>query len=266
MKHALSFKVGGIVSKILVEEGETVVKGQLLASLDLTEIDAQVSQSKNNLEKTKRDLERGKRLYADSAATLEQIQNLQTAFDVANEGFQIASFNRSYATIKATTSGKVIKKYSNEGEVVGPGSPVLLINGASQNEWIVKIGISDVDWIRIRKGDKALVTTDAYSNTSFDAEVISINEGAEAVSGLYQVEVKIKSNGKKLASGLVARVEIQTSQKQQLKSIRLKPSSKEMANVHLSSLHNRMARLEKFRLRWPLLKEMPLTSLMVSRE
>ncbi len=84
----LSFKVGGIISRIYVKEGEDVIKGQLLASLDLTEIDAQVSQAKNNLEKTKRDLERGQRLLKDSAATLEQIQNLQTAFDVANEKFQ----------------------------------------------------------------------------------------------------------------------------------------------------------------------------------
>ncbi len=215
----LSFKVGGIVSKILVEEGQSVSKGQLLASLDLTEINAQVAQAKNNFEKTKRDLERGQRLYRDSAATLEQIQNLQTAFDVAAEGLQIAYFNQSYSTIKATTSGKVIRKFVNEGEVVGAGSPILLINGASQNEWIVRVGIPDVDWVRIRKGDKALVTTDTYAGATLNAEVSSINEGAELISGLYQVEIKIKSTEKKLASGLVAKVEIQPSQKQLLKFV-----------------------------------------------
>src|SRR6478735_3496196 len=48
----LSFKVGGIITKIYVKEGESVARGQLLASLDLTEIDAQVAQAKNNLDKT----------------------------------------------------------------------------------------------------------------------------------------------------------------------------------------------------------------------
>jgi multidrug efflux pump subunit AcrA (membrane-fusion protein) len=47
----LSFKTGGIVTSILVEEGESVTKGQLLATLDQTEIDAEVSQWKNNLER-----------------------------------------------------------------------------------------------------------------------------------------------------------------------------------------------------------------------
>lgn len=215
----LSFKVGGIISSILVEEGQTVTKGQLLASLDLTEINAQVSQAKNNVEKAKRDLERGKRLYADSAATLEQIQNLQTAFDVASEGFRIASFNKSFSTIQATTSGKVIRKFVNEGEQISAGSPVLMINSAAQNEWIVKVGLPDVDWVRIRKGDRATVTTDAHSDYTFEAEVAAINEGAEPISGLYQTEIKLNSTDKKLASGLVANVEILPAQKQTFKSV-----------------------------------------------
>ena len=64
----LSFKVPGIITKIYVKEGDAVNKGQLLASLDLTEIDAQVSQAKNNFDKATRDLERGQRLLKDSAS------------------------------------------------------------------------------------------------------------------------------------------------------------------------------------------------------
>src|SRR6478735_6447034 len=41
----LSFKIGGIISKIYVKEGDHVTKGQLLATLDLTEINAQVQQA-----------------------------------------------------------------------------------------------------------------------------------------------------------------------------------------------------------------------------
>ncbi|MGC4022693.1 MAG: hypothetical protein QM734_12475 [Cyclobacteriaceae bacterium] len=122
-----------------------------MASLDLTEIDAQVAQAKNNLDKTQRDLDRGKRLLKDSAATLEQIQNLTTAHNVAEESFRIASFNRQFSTIRANTSGKVIRKFANEGELVGSGTPVLMVNSSAQNEWIVKIGLPDVDWVRVEE-------------------------------------------------------------------------------------------------------------------
>ena len=54
----LSFKTGGIIDKILVREGDPVGKGQVLATLHLTEINALVSQSKLGFEKAKRDFER----------------------------------------------------------------------------------------------------------------------------------------------------------------------------------------------------------------
>ncbi len=215
----LSFKIGGIVSRILVEEGQTVTRGQLLATLDPTEIDAQLAQAKNNLDKLARDFERVERLYKDSAATLEQYQNVKTGFDVANESYRIASFNKQYATIRANSSGKVIRKFVNEGELVNGGSPVLMINSASENNWIVRVGLADVDWVRIRKGDKAIVKMDAYEQEPFDGVVSLLAEGADPVSGLYLAEVKIDSKGKKLASGLVASVEIIPSDIRKLKSI-----------------------------------------------
>jgi multidrug efflux system membrane fusion protein len=211
----LSFKIPGIISKILVKEGEGVTKGQLLATLDLTEIDAQLAVTKNSLDKSKRDLERGERLYKDSAATLEQIQNLQTAYDVASDNFRITSFNRQYAMIHAPASGKVIKKFVNEGELITPGSSVLMVNTSAQNNWIVRVGLPDIDWVRVKKGDPAMITADAYPGVKFEGEVLAVNEGADPVNGLYQAEVRIKPNGKKLASGLFAKVSITPSGKGQ---------------------------------------------------
>ncbi len=215
----LSFKIGGIVARVYVEEGTSVVKGQVLASLNLTEIDAQVAQARNNFEKSQRDWERVQRLYADSAATLEQWQNAQTAFNVAKEGLEAATFNRTYASIRATTSGKVIRKLVNEGELVSPGTTALIINAAAENDWIVRLGLPDVDWVRIKPGDKAVITTDAHRHQLMEGQVTLIGEGADPMSGLYTVEVKVNPAGARLASGLVARVEIIPSEAQPLRSI-----------------------------------------------
>src|SRR5881409_2151738 len=74
----LSFKVGGVVSRIFVDEGRAVRAGDSLAVLDLSEIDAAVVRARSAAEKAERDLTRARRLYADSVATLEQAQNAQT--------------------------------------------------------------------------------------------------------------------------------------------------------------------------------------------
>src|SRR5882762_8948164 len=125
----LSFKIGGMIARIYVKEGDHVSKGQLLATLDLTEINAQVEQASQNTEKANRDLNRVKNLFEDTAATLEQYQNVQTQQTVAKENLRIAQFNRQYAQIRAGEDGTIIHKIMNEGEYASAGSAVLIMNG-----------------------------------------------------------------------------------------------------------------------------------------
>ncbi|MCY7359531.1 MAG: biotin/lipoyl-binding protein, partial [Rudanella sp.] len=103
----LSFKIGGIINKLYVDEGQTVRKGQLLATLILTEINAQVSQAQLSVEKSERDMNRVKAMYADTAATLEQMQNATTGSSVARQNLTIARFNQSYAQIRSSVDGTV---------------------------------------------------------------------------------------------------------------------------------------------------------------
>jgi membrane fusion protein, multidrug efflux system len=138
---------------------------------------------------------------------------------VAEESYNIASFNQQYATIRASQSGKVIRKYANEGELVSAGSPVLMVNTAAQDNWRVKIGLPDVDWVRVKIGDKVKVTTDAYPGVTLDGMLTILNEGAEQTSGLYLAEVRVNPGSKKLASGLFAKVQILPSEKIKLWSI-----------------------------------------------
>src|SRR5580658_2746042 len=92
----LGFKIAGVIAKIYVKEGDHVSQGQLLASLNMTEINAQVQQASAGLEKAKRDVGRIKNLYEDTVASLEQYQNVQTQLSVANESMKIAQFNQEY--------------------------------------------------------------------------------------------------------------------------------------------------------------------------
>lgn len=70
----LSFKTGGIIRRITVQEGQSVKQGQLLAELELTEINAQFQQAKQVADKAARDLERGERLHADQVISLEALK------------------------------------------------------------------------------------------------------------------------------------------------------------------------------------------------
>ena len=79
----LSFKIGGVIARVVVDQGVSVHKGQLLAALDLREIDAMVDKAKVGVDKAERDAARIRRLQADSVATLAQLQDATSAYDAA---------------------------------------------------------------------------------------------------------------------------------------------------------------------------------------
>ncbi|MCA0231793.1 MAG: efflux RND transporter periplasmic adaptor subunit [Bacteroidetes bacterium] len=208
----LSFKIGGIIQKIYVTEGQKVSKGQLLASLNTTEIDAQVNQAKYGVEKSERDFKRVENMLKDTAATLEQMQNVTTALDIAKQNLQIAQFNRSYAQIISPIDGAVVKKMGNEGELTGPGTPIFYITSNRQGDWVVRVGVSDKDWARLKVGDKANVQLDAYPSEAFSGSITKLAPAADPMNKLYEIEVRIAPKGKRLATGLFAKVELKPVQ------------------------------------------------------
>ncbi|MCW3124663.1 MAG: Efflux transporter periplasmic adaptor subunit [Bacteroidetes bacterium] len=204
----LSFKTGGVIERIYVEEGQTVRKGQLLATLNLTEINSMVEQARQGVDKSQRDYDRAKNLYSDTVATLEQLQNATTGLSIAKEQFQTAKFNQSYSEIRATTDGKIVRKLMNEGEIVSPGLPVFFMNAVGVNDWVVKAGVSDKDWARLKIGNTATVRIDAYRDEVFTATVSQLAQAPDPTSGLYQIELKLANTGKSIATGLFAKAEI----------------------------------------------------------
>lgn len=207
----LSFKTGGVIDKIYVKEGDAVKQGQVLARLNLTEIDAQVAQAKLAYDKAVRDFRRAQNLYEDSVATTEQFQNARTGLEVATQQLETATFNRNYSEIKAIANGFVLRKMANEGQVIGPGIPVFLTNGAGANQWKMKIMVSDRDWAALQPGDRATITTDVLPGQTLKALVTRKSEGSEVMGGSFSVELSLEGTISGLAAGLYGKVEIQSS-------------------------------------------------------
>lgn len=212
----LSFKNGGVISRIHVKEGDAVRKGQVLASVLSSEVDAQAGQARLAVEKARRDFDRASKLYRDSVATLEQMQNARTALEVAQQDVKSVQFNQQYSNIYAPVSGYVLAKLANEGQVVGPGTPVLQVNGANQARWTLKVGVSDQQWTQIQVGDPARVSTDAMPTDTLQAAVFKKSEGIDPQSGTFAIFLELKQKPSyKLASGIFGRSQIMTSVNQQ---------------------------------------------------
>lgn len=203
---ALAFKVGGVVARIDVDAGQAVRAGQTLAMLDLVEIDAAVSRAESGAARAEREHERARRLHADSVVPLAQLQDAETAAQMARADLDAARFNRRHAVIIAPADGIVLQRRAEPGELIGPGAPVLVLASRARGT-VLRAGLADRDAVRVRRGDVALVRFAALPDRTFDGRIVEIGAAADPVTGTIPVEIALPAGGT-LFSGLVGTAEI----------------------------------------------------------
>ncbi len=208
----LSFKIGGIVSSISVDEGDYVRAGTLVGTMRTNEIDAQVLKAERALGKAQRDLERTKKMYADDAATLENVQDLETFVAVSQADLDIAQFNQKYASIISPISGRVLKRMAEPNEFLSPGQPILIIASSGTGSYIMKAALSDKDIASVELGNRVSMTFDAFQDDVFNGKVINIAESADPRTGMFDVDISILKSKRRMRNGLIGRLSIIPSQ------------------------------------------------------
>jgi membrane fusion protein, multidrug efflux system len=203
----LSFKMGGVVRRIHVQEGDAVKRGQRLAEIELTEVDAQVEQAQQLADKAARDLKRGENLYADQVISLEQLQDLRTQAAMAAAANKSARFNLGYSVITAPRDGVVLRKLVEERELVPPGAPVLVF-GESARGYVVRAALADREIVNVKLGDKGEIRMDAFPGEAMAGTVIEVASAADPKSGMFPIEVRFDAAPPRLVSGLVARLRL----------------------------------------------------------
>lgn len=200
-----AFKIGGIIDRIYVDEGDRYRAGQVLATLELSEIDAQVAKARENVAKFSRDQARVDQLYADTVATLEQVQDVATGLNVAQADLKIALYNQKYARIVARRNGKVLKRMAEEGELIAPGTPVLMSSVTAGESHTLRLSLTDKDVVRLKPGDSARVRFDAWEDQIFLATVRTIAPQANPATALFEVELEVEAGKYPLRDGFIAR-------------------------------------------------------------
>jgi multidrug efflux system membrane fusion protein len=203
----LSFKVTGVIKSIRASEGQEVKKGDRLAEIELTEVNAQVEQARQLAEKASRDRERGERLYGDQVISLEQLQDLRTQESVAQAQLRGAEFNRGYAVITAPGDGVIMRKLAEERELTSAGEPVLIL-GTHDRGYVVRAALADREVVQLKIGDRAEIRMDAYPNQAISGSLVEIAGASDPRSGMFPIEVRFDSVPVSLASGLVAKLSL----------------------------------------------------------
>lgn len=211
---ALAAQMASRVRKIFVKEGDFVTKGQLLVQMD----DQQLIQIEMQLNDTKRDLERAEKLKAEGAISDQQYEKIKLAYETLKTNYDKILENTQ---LRAPFSGIITAKYLNDGELfmvapAGGRSVPAILHLMNVNELKVKLWISEFDSYKIKKGQKAIVTSDFLPGDIFTGFVTRINPVVDPASKKVEVEIKVPNRGNKIKAYSFVRIEIDLGETKEL--------------------------------------------------
>lgn len=184
-----SFKLGGIISRINVDEGDQVKRGQVLAVLRATEVEVAVEQANQGVAKAERDLGRAKTLYEGNAATKEQLDDATTAAAIARSQLRAAQFNKDNSVIRAPADGRVLRRLAEPNEMIAPGQPVLVLSGDAAG-WVMRVSLADRDVVRVAESTPAEVELSAWPGAALPGVITEIASAASLL-GTYEIEIAV---------------------------------------------------------------------------
>jgi len=135
---SLSSKIAGRVL-FIKSEGEHVKKGEVIAKVDTTDIEAQISSLKVSLSNLLQTHHRTLELYRVKGASIEQLQQEESKISGLKAQMKALKNNLTYAKILSPTDGIVGKKFVNVGSIAMPGKPIISISANSGYSLLVRM-------------------------------------------------------------------------------------------------------------------------------
>ncbi len=133
----LSSKIPGRIL-LIKKEGTKVKRGELIAKVDTTDIEASISSIKVALSNLLQTHKRTKELYKVQGASIEQVQGEESKISSLKAKLKAAENNLSYAKILSPTDGVVAKTFANVGSTTMPGKPIISVSANSGYSLMVR--------------------------------------------------------------------------------------------------------------------------------
>lgn len=224
-------QVSGIISKIYVDYNSVVKKGQILAELEKTNLQSELTSkelelraSKTEFEYQKKNFERSKDLHqknlisdTDFETSKYTYEKAEASYKKLNSDLVKVKTNLSYATIYSPIDGVVLSRAVEEGQTVAASfsTPTLFTIANDLTKMRVIANVDEADIGSVKEGQHVTFTVDAYPNDVFDGEVTQVRLEATTTSNVvtYEVVVNAPNPELKLKPGLTANIIIFTMEK-----------------------------------------------------
>ena len=223
----LSTRMMGYVTKVHVIVGQKVGVGQLLVSINNTDlqakkaqVDASILQATAGYNSAKKDYDRFVNLFKQQSASQKELDDMTARYEMAKAGLEGARQMRnevmaqfSYSNITAPFSGTVTNTFVKEGDMANPGMPLVSVEGASRLQ--VTAMVSENDIAKIKKGMAVKVLVKS-SDETLEGKVSEVSSSATNTGGQYLVKINLDKTNAPVLSGMFVNVQFPVENKVQV--------------------------------------------------
>ena len=199
-------KVAGEVRQILVEEGDDVKSGQVLARLDGDRLRLELSQSEANLRKAQRDYQRNIDLKDRGLISAGDFEKIKYEKDALEASYDLARLEYSYTEIRAPIDGVISQRFIKIGNTIEVNAVTFQVT--SLEPLIAYLHVPEREYRRVARGQAAVIEVDALQGDEFQGLVNRISPVVDPGTGTFKITVEVFDPTRRLKPGMFGRVNI----------------------------------------------------------
>jgi membrane fusion protein (multidrug efflux system) len=198
-------QLAGALLGVLVEEGDVVRAGAVLARIDSRELQAQLTSAEAALEVARSAAERARQLREQQIVTVAEYERDQAAYAAAQATRDQLRTRLGYATVRSPINGIVLEKAVERGDIVGAQDRLFTVGDVST--LVVRVPVSELDVTALDTDDRVDVAVDALGGRVLEGRIRRVFPSADTVTRLVPVEVALaEASAREVRPGFLARV------------------------------------------------------------
>jgi RND family efflux transporter MFP subunit len=243
----LSTRMMGYVNKVHVNVGDKVRKGQLLISINNSDLQAKRAQVNAGINEAtaafnsaQKDYNRFKNLFVDNSASQKEMDDMTANFEIAKARLESANQMKNeinaqftYSNITAPFSGTITSKNVEAGNMANPGMSLISIE--TQGHFEVMAMVPETEISAIKKGTTVDVLVKSISKT-IKGKVTEVSTSAKNTGGQYLVKIDLDKTEINVLSGMFTTVQFPVEQKAKSAMV-LIPTEAIVTNGQLSGVY-----------------------------
>jgi membrane fusion protein (multidrug efflux system) len=199
-------RISGLINTINVEEGDRVIKGQVLAVIDAKRQQYDFNRSQAEVQIIEQELNRLRKMDNKEFISQDTMAKLEFNLQAAVAQRDLAELQVQESRIVSPIDGVVAKRYVKQGNTVKEFDELFYVVNQDQLYGIVHLPEQQLPSLRL--GQHASVRQNQHSTNIIDATVLRISPIVDAQSGTFKVTLNVPNNSGQLKAGMFTRVEI----------------------------------------------------------